>query len=250
MLPWSTQEASCPICDRRVRLRQVGGGFALGQDSDLLVRMKGKHVIQAEIHNCPKCHFAGYASEFLGEIGSEAREKFLEEVSPWLVLGLLPKCSARADYSQAPTPDVQYYWAYKTSEALSLPVASQAEKLLRAYWCMRLPPSTGLPSRTREALRKVYLSSAIRKLRQALRTNPGGHRVYLIAELCRRSGNFLLSAGYFRRFLEKETGPRYLKQAASRLLEAARAGLSREMSMEEILMDGATGTAGRIDEES
>jgi hypothetical protein len=212
--------------------------------------MKGKHVIQAEIHHCPKCHFSGYPSEFLEEIGAEAREKFLEDVSPRLVLGRLPKCSERVEYAQAPTPDIQYYWAYKTAEALSLPVASQADKLLLAYWCLRLPPSTGLPSSTREALCKVYLSSAIRKMRQAVRTAPGDHRVYLIAELCRRSGNFILAVSYFRRFLERESGPRYLKQAASRLLQAARAGLSRGMSMEEVLSDGAPGTTGRLDGET
>jgi hypothetical protein len=59
--------------------------------------------------------------------------------------------------------------------------------------------------------------------------------VYLIAELCRRNGNFVLATQYFERFLERERGPRYLKHAARNLMEAARQRDSSEKTMEETL---------------
>ena len=68
MLVWYNVEAACPICGQRLRLRELGGGFALGQDSDLLVRMEGRHVVQAAIHTCLRCSFSGYPEDFGGNV--------------------------------------------------------------------------------------------------------------------------------------------------------------------------------------
>ena len=65
MVVWFSREMSCPMCGSRVSGREVGGGFATGQDSDLLVRMKNKHIIQAEVHTCQSCRYSGYVKDFL-----------------------------------------------------------------------------------------------------------------------------------------------------------------------------------------
>ena len=64
--------------------------------------------------------------------------------------------------------------------------------------------------------------------------------VYLVAELCRRNKNFLLSVSYFRRFLEREQGAAYLKAAATKLLVMAGDKVSDEMSMEQLLYDSSS----------
>ena len=87
MIVWSTIEVSCPMCAQRLPLRCVGGGVAKGQDSDLFVRMSGEHVIQAEIHCCPKCHFAGLVRDFLDrQISEPMVERFFHEYAERLRL--------------------------------------------------------------------------------------------------------------------------------------------------------------------
>jgi len=252
MVIWSTLETSCPICENRVRLREVGSGFAIGQDSDLLVRMEGKHIIQAEVHTCLQCHFSGFGADFLRTISPAARRRFREEVSPTLIDDtasldappVLPRqpqksrASSLPEYKRTPLPDVQYYWAYRTAEALALPPVAQGMRLLRAYWCLRLDPTARLPASRLKALRKLYLRGAIQKLRQGVRFEPDPNLGYLIGELCRRNENYLLAISYFRRFLEREGGAMYLKLAAKKLLEVARNRISDPLSMEEVLYDG------------
>ena len=135
---------------------------------------------------------------------------------------------------------IQYYWAAKTAEVLGLSSQEQGERILRAYWCLRIPPTSKLPARSLKRLRKRYLTEAIRKFRQGLRYQKDPHIVYLVAELCRRNSNFLLATRYFRRFFEK--GPeasKYLKEAAEKLLRVAEEKLSTELSMEDVLYDPA-----------
>ena len=253
MVIWSTLETSCPICENRVRLREVGSGFAIGQDSDLLVRMEGKHIIQAEIHTCLQCHFSGFGADFLRTISPAARRRFREEVSPTLVddaaaldaPAVIPRqsqksrSSTRPEYKRTPLPDIQYYWAYRTAEALALPPVAQGLRLLRAYWCLRLDPTARLPAPRLKALRKLYLRGAIQKLRQGVRFEPDPNLTYLIGELCRRNENYLLAISYFRRFLEREGGAMYLKLAAKKLLDAARNRIPEALSMEQVLYDGS-----------
>jgi len=253
MVIWSTLEASCPICENRVRLREVGSGFALGQDSDLFVRMEGKHIIQAEIHTCHKCHFSGYSADFLRTLTPATRKRFLEGVSPFLIDAASIRradeedrpARERLEYGRTPLPDTQYYWGFKTSEALDLPPIAQGIRLLRAYWCLRLDPSMKLPSPRLKALKKLYLKGTIQKLRQGVRHESDRNLVYLIAELCRRNENFLLAMSYFRRFLEREPGARYLKLAARKLHKAAREGISEDVSMEDILYQSPSDTNAR-----
>ena len=92
---------------------------------------------------------------------------------------------------------------------------------------------------TIKSRKKVYLKAAIQKRRQGLRGSRDRNIVYLIAELCRRNGNFSLAATYFGRFRERESGARYLKQAAAKLSQLARDRVAGEISMEEILYDRA-----------
>ena len=233
------------MCRNRARIREVGGGFAIGQDTDLLLRMHGKHVIQAEVHTCARCRFSGYAADFLRTISPGAQRRFLDEVSPALEDGvssdgaLHVASEASPPAHRTPLPHVQYQWASQTAEAIGLPPTPQGERLVRAYWCLRLPPSLSLPLSTRKSLGKIYLKGAIQKLRQGLRQEGDPSRLYLIGELCRRNENFLLAVSYFRRFLEREDGARYLKQAAVKLIQAARENSPGGMSMEEILYNNA-----------
>ena len=279
MVVWSTFEASCPICANRVRLREVGSGFAVGQDSDLLLRMPGKHIIQAEIHTCNKCNFSGNTTDFLRHTSRAARHRFRKEVSPTLTpevvidptgqkVRLSPSStdkgapepaakskgktqlsnSASNSGSKTPLPDVQYYWAFKTAEALALPPTLQGQRLLRAYWCLRLSPSVHLPPRVAEPLKKIYLKGAIQKFRQSLRFERDRNMVYLVAELCRRNKNFLLSASYFHRFLSQEQGASYLKYAATKLITMAQDKIPDEISMEQLLYDRSPDPGNSNDE--
>ncbi len=237
MVVWSTLEASCPVCGNRTRLREVGSGFTLGQDSDLLVRMSGKHVIQAEVHTCHKCRFSGYTADFLRTLSPAVRQRFLTEVSPSLVDELFTGPRGEPQTSRTPLPDVQYHWASRTAEAIALPPAEQGERWLKAYWCLRLPPSAHLPPAVLKSVKRLYLKWAIVKLRQCLRFEQDRNRVYLVAELCRRNRNFHMAVSYFDRFLEEKEGARYLKQAAAKLLQLARDHVADELTMEEVLYD-------------
>ncbi len=57
----------------------------MGQDSDLFVRMKGKHIIQAEIHTCHQCRYSGYTEDFFREVSTDERLSFLMNVAPQLL---------------------------------------------------------------------------------------------------------------------------------------------------------------------
>jgi hypothetical protein len=248
MIVWSTLEASCPACATRLRLREVGSGFALGQDSDLLVRMRGKHVVQAEIHTCAKCHFSGYAADFLRTLPDADAERFLHEISPSLLPLVPPPNATEVPYASTPLPDVQYYWAYQTARALRSSPLEQAERLVRAYWCLRMPPSSSLEPMYHRTVRKLYLKSAIQKIRLGLGPFVAPHWTYLLAELCRRNGNFRLAAGYFRQFLSEQGAP-YLYQAATRLLRLCSERVSTELGMEEVLYNQAQDLKGTKERE-
>jgi hypothetical protein len=247
------------MCQHRARIREVGSGFVIGQDSDLLLRMHGKHVIQAEVHTCAKCRFSGYGADFLRTFSPGGQRRFLQEVSPLLVDDIPSAATASSGGKsgaagkpaanlggkistpsyRTPLPHVQYQWASQTAEAVGLPATPQGERWVRAYWCLRLPPSASLPFGTRKALGKIYLKGAIQKLRQGLRLDEDPNRLYLIGELCRRNENYLLAISYFRRFLEREDGARYLKHAARKLSQAAREQSSEGMTMEQVLYKDA-----------
>lgn len=242
MIVWSTVEAGCPICSRRLRLRELGGGFVVGQDTDLLVRMSGKHLIQAEVHTCSGCKYSGLGRDFLRSVTQDERSRFLQSLSPSLhdtsnVASSQEGGEAPAAQS-TPLPDVQYHWAARAAEVLGLGPTEQGERWLRAYWCLRLPPSSLMAPTLRAARRKHYLRWAISKLRQGLRNDADRNRVYLVAELCRRNGNFLLSETYFRRYLEREQGADYLRRAAQRLLVLAHQRLADELTLEDVLYHG------------
>ncbi len=237
MIVWSTIEANCPMCSHRTRLREVGSGFILGQDSDLLVRMSGKHIIQAEIHTCHKCRFSGYASDFVRTISPETRKRFLEEVSPTLTDDGASSTAKDPSPPRTPLPDVQYHWAARAAEALDLPPGEQGDRWIRAYWCLRLAPSSYVAPALKKALKKLYLKWAISKLRQGLRTDRDRNRVYLIGELSRRNGNFLMAISYLRRFQEREDGAPYLKIAAQKLVDLAQRRIAADLSLEEVLYD-------------
>jgi hypothetical protein len=234
MLVWYNVEASCPVCSHRLRLRELGGGVALGQDSDLLVRMDGKHTIQVAIHTCTRCRFSGYPEDFGATMPRHLVQRFLTEVSPKLV------AFAGSPPGSVATPDLQYYWAYKCALFLGRDDAELSQRLLRAYWCLRLPPSTDLPAPDSEERRKVYLGAVIQHLRQATRGKCSPVQFYLLGELSRKYGEFPTAVGYFKRFLDvsstdQESAPKYLRLAAIKLLRAAERSDSRERTMEEIV---------------
>jgi hypothetical protein len=234
MSVWYNVEASCPICAQRLRIRELGGGFALGQDSDLLVRMEGKHVVQAAIHTCLRCRFSGYSEDFGGNIPRALAQRFLAEVTPKLSgapAGLLPT---------PPLPDVQYYWSYRSGVFLARADSDLGQRLLRAYWCLRLPPSCDLPGGEISERRKVYLVGATHHLRQAWRPEPTPLQLYMLGELYRKNSDYPTSVGYFKKFLDssaegEKTAPRYLRLAAMKLLRAAEHSDSRDKTMEEIV---------------
>lgn len=261
MLVWSTVEASCPMCQTRLRVRQVGGGMAAGQDTDLLVRMQGRHVIQAEIHTCKHCRFSGYDHDFVSRLVSgHMVNRFFEEVAGQLAdePGAKPSATSGDEekprsktkrggsrrtslgsLSQTPLPHVQYYWASLAAPALGLTPVETGLRWVRAYWCLRLPPSNNLPEKRRQELQKYFLREGISRLRQGLRHEKSSSLVYLIGELCRRNSYFNLSRRYFERFLEREKGALYLRQASNKLLAAAIQQNSHPKTMEEVLYDEA-----------
>lgn len=237
MIVWSTLEASCPICAQRVQLRFPGGAWFTGQDTDLFLRMGPEHVIQVEVQTCPKCRFSGYADDFLAEISPPEALRFVTVLSPLLARAREPFRDAFVLPERRPLPDVQYYWAFRRARFLGEGLESQALLLLRAYWCLRIPPSDQLPDPIRESRKKLYLRGAIERFRQLAEKRPEPKLLYITAEICRRNSNFRLAVSYFRRHLLAEGGPRYLRRAAQRLLEAAREKDARDLSMEEILFD-------------
>lgn len=236
MLVWYQLETTCPLCGNRLRVRQVGSGFAVGQDSDLFVRMEGtRHLIQAEIHTCRRCRFSGYPEDFVSRSISRDMEKsFLGQ----LVRDLHDdRANGREPVESTPLPHVQYHWAALAATAMSTPAPEVGRLYLRAYWCLRLSPSADLPDDALAKLRKLYLRHAISRLRQGVRADRDRAVVYLIGELCRRNANFGLAAHYFERYVYREKGPRYLKQAARKLLLSVADRDSTEKTMEEILYD-------------
>lgn len=245
MVIWSTLEASCPVCSQRTRLRQVGSGFVTGQDSDLFLRMQGRHIIQAEIHTCLRCHYSGYDEDFLRDLPPGLREKFLREVSHQLREEKVPGGDGRPPFHRTPLPDVQYYWAARSAEAMGGAALTQGKRWLRAYWCLRIAPSAHLPQAVKEVRKQTYLTQAIARLRSGLRRPSDPNLIYLVGELCRRQGEYRVAETLFRRFLECKTGARYLRHAAAKLIPATRDQIGSEMSMEQILFDGASGGGSR-----
>ncbi|HLU46431.1 MAG TPA: DUF2225 domain-containing protein [Planctomycetota bacterium] len=239
MVVWSTVETSCPICRHRLRVREVGGGFATGQDTDLLIRMDGKHVIQAEIHSCQNCKFSGLAEDFTSRTVTKTMvDRFVREVVDRLVDDSAQHArNWNPAVSRTPLPHVQHFWSALAGDALGLSAGEIGQRYLRAYWSLRLSPSRDLPEAELKVLRKRFLQEAIAHFRHGVRREANRVVVYLIGELCRRNGNFGLAEQYFDRFLYREEGPSYLKQAARKLQKAVRDGDASERTMEEVLYD-------------
>ncbi|HZN58561.1 MAG TPA: DUF2225 domain-containing protein [Planctomycetota bacterium] len=256
MIAWHGLETGCPVCSTRVAMRELSGCVAAGQDSDLLVRMEGRHVIQAEVHSCPRCRFSGYPSDFLRTLSPAQGKRFLRDVSPRLASSgtTVPTAHstpleqrASVETSEAPKgsplPHLQYQWAARTAESLGISPLRQGLLWVRAYWCLRLPPAADhLSVAVRASLEKLYLKWAIARLRQGLRDATDPHPLYLVAELCRRNGNFLLAVGYFRKFLEAPGAAPYLTLAARRLLQRAQRRDSQSLRLEELLYGSSEGT--------
>ena len=234
MVVWFTKEVTCPMCGSRLCAREVGSGFAVGQDSDLLVRMKSKHIIQAEIHTCQTCRYSGYVRDFAINTSPEQGSQFRREVTPKLVGG------PRTSVSATPLPDVEYYWAYQSAAFLSRPPLKLGLLLLRAYWCLRIAPSSRLPAREVHRRTKRYLHGCMANLRKSLRGSRNPHLYYLLGELNRRAGAFDLSTNYFDKFLSKSQTANYLRQASVKLRAAAEEEDARPRTMEELLYDHKT----------
>ncbi len=230
-----------------MRVREVGGGFVVGQDSDLLMRMQGKHIIQAEIHTCLACRYSGFASDFLDRnISDPMVERYFREFAEKLE----PKSNdagPNAKPEGTPLPHLQYYWSAQLSPLIGLTPKETGMRMLRAYWCLRLAPSSSLPDKQLGKLDKLYLRQAIAYLRKALRHEKDRTLIYLVAELCRRNRSFVRAANYFQRFVDTSCGPstgrrastenpyEYLLQAAEKLREAVRREDSTPKTMEELL---------------
>ena len=234
MVVWFSKEMTCPICRTRLCGREVGGGFATGQDSDLFVRMKGKHIIQAEVHTCQECRFSGFTNDFSINSTDYLGDRFRSEVLPQLTGG--PGCQI----TSTPLPDIQYYWAYKSAQFLKRPSTNLGNRLLRAYWCLRLAPSSYLPADELQKRREKYLTGAVLHLRQSLRGNRNPHVYYLLGEINRRLGDFETAKNFFKKFLTRKPTAKYLRIAATKLTTSSEEHDSREFTMEEILYDQKT----------
>jgi len=257
MLVWSTIEVGCPMCGQRLRVRELGGGFITGQDSDLLMRMQGKHVIQAEINTCSACRYSGFAFDFLErKISDPMVERYFRE----FVEKLEPESQdldSNAEPARTPLPHLQYYWSAQLAPLLGLTPKEIGTRMLRAYWCLRLEPSSRLPNDQLDQLDQLYLRQSIAYLRKALRHEKDPTLVYLVAELCRRNGSFVRSKNYFDRLLDSVTHTsqarpatggnchEYLIRAAEKLHEAARREDSTAKTMEELLYPVSEGRAGK-----
>ncbi len=179
MVVWATLETTCPLCQNRLRVREVGSSFAAGQDSDLLIRMRGKHVIQAEIHTCLRCKFSGYTEDFTNrnvpadrvklyfeevvhslpdEPGSEKRFSATPGSRASKATTKTPRRAARGKTGQAkrtirkitrtPLPHLQYYWSALAGPTIGLTSMEIGHRLVSAYWCLRLSPTCDLARST------------------------------------------------------------------------------------------------------
>lgn len=234
MVVWFSKEMTCPICRTRLCGREVGGGFASGQDSDLFVRMKGKHIIQAEVHTCQDCRFSGFTNDFAINSTPYLGDRFRAEVLPQLT------GAPSSQITSTPLPDIQYYWAFKSAQFLKRPSSNLGHRLVRAYWCLRLAPSSYLPAEDLQQRRDKYLKGAIHHMRQSLRGNRNPHVYYLLGELNRRLSDFEMARMYFKKFLTRNTTASYLRVAAKKLIAVSDDHDSREHTMEEILYDHKT----------
>ena len=191
------------MCDHRLWIREVGGGFAIGQDTDLLVRMRGHHVIQAEIHTCPTCRYSGFPDDFASRSFSPSvKEAFFREISPRIEC-YLRETSQEAS-SSAPLSHVQYYLAALMGNSIGLDAFDVGVRFLRAYWCLRLPPAVQLSEASLRRLRKLYLRESVSRLRHRLHSQQNRVVVYLVGELSRRNSNFGLATQYLQRYLYRE----------------------------------------------
>lgn len=234
MVVWFSREMTCPMCRTRLCGREVGGGFAVGQDSDLLIRMKGKHIIQAEVHTCQNCRFSGYTKDFAINSSQQLSDRFHAEITPQLTGG------PRNSITSTPLSDIQYYWSYESAKFLSRASIDLGSRLLRAYWCLRLPPSSQLSQSEIKKRKQKYLKGSIRHFKLSLRGNRNPHLYYLLGELNRRVADFESAEAYFTKFLSKHSTVKYLRMAATKLLISSREGDSRDFTMEEILYDQKT----------
>lgn len=224
MVVWSTVETSCPICKRRLRVREVGSGFVHSQDSDLLTGMNGKHIIQAEIHTCNWCGYSGYSTDFIA-VKIAAKDKKLHK---------------QERLKHTPLPDEQYWRAYTCS--LLLHDRSPIEHgmlLVKAYWCCRLAPTRDLSPNELKKRELTYLRGAIAQLRKGMRKNKDPDMLYLVGELCRRAKNFANAKFYLNKFMEeKEQKDSYLYAAATELLKRVEKKDSTPLTMEEVVYEG------------
>ena len=229
MVVWSTIEAKCPACSNGLRIREVGSGFAVGQDSDLLIQMKGKHIIQAEIHTCHRCGYSGYRDDFFTQAGKAGL----------LIPEHLQKYSAmNKEYKRTPLPHEQYYRTFQIRELFDEgdPI-DRALLLVRAYWCLRLAPSSKLDAKELKGLENLYLKEAIKQFRKSISKRNSATLYYLLAEICRRAGNFSQSTFYFKKAMQHDLLPEYLMTASKKLLLAAQEKIDNHMSIEGVLYD-------------
>jgi hypothetical protein len=226
---WHNTIIFCPICGKRGEGRQSGGCIPEGQDSDLFVRTQGSvHVIQSEIHMCLDCFYAGTTDDFDIKVSESKKAEFQES--------LTPKFKRRMPDGKIVYPHEGYLLAYMSASFLGRDHDVLINRLLRAYWCLRMAPCSQLGYKRITKLKGIYLSQILPLLKQLLKIEFDPRYCYLAAELSRRAEEFEQSKIYFRKFIEyRGQCAEYLKKAATPLYLAAKRCDSAHYSMEVIL---------------
>ena len=207
VIEYVTLTLRCPCCNTEFTSEIPSPGTASARDTDLRPRYPTVDPVPALIHSCPSCRYTayqeGYQAHFLDEGDDELEgltlpgdrplarfavpdEDELEQLRRWIRRGDLVTgiSEAREPYgAERYLLGARCYDFIRDGEdSLGL-----ADYFLRASWCARA-------TRDRE-LEKRCQQSAIEKLQHALDQSqvPDGDKArvtYLLAEICRRSGEF------------------------------------------------------------
>lgn len=75
-------EAECPVCGNKFKVNQTASMTTFGAYKDFQKQGAIGSYYQDMIISCPKCHFAGYNSDFEKKVDDKIKEKVLKELKP------------------------------------------------------------------------------------------------------------------------------------------------------------------------
>lgn len=163
----------CPCCQRKFESRAwLSTNTAGGQATDFHIRAVGAQPLPLEIHTCPFCGFSGREDDYQRRMDPALRKKIRERLTP-----LMTKEEILAER--------RYEYAAWIAEWSGAPVATIADRYLRAAWCAE--------DAGNQAAECGYRRQAISHFEEALQKQEVDEKqvakiTYLIGELYRHVG--------------------------------------------------------------